>query len=67
MLEIIMLQDKHMYTAANYGRSWAHIRHILIENSKNEGMDMMKDKSKFHESDLTRKAASEGVRHKMAL
>ena len=62
-----MIQEKNMYTEANYGRSWAHIRNILIENSKNEGRDMVMDKPQFHESDLTRKAAVEVVRQKMAL
>ena len=39
-----MLQNKEIDTAESYGRSWAHIRHILIENNKNEGKDMDNNK-----------------------
>lgn len=62
-----MLQNKETYTASTNGRSWAHIRHILVENNKNESGDMANNKPGYHVNDNTKSAASGQSRKKTVL
>lgn len=54
-----MFEHKDTFTTLNYGRSWANIRNLLIENNRNEGKGLAKHESIVRGSNLNQNISVE--------